>query len=63
MTREEVIGISVAALVLLAALGLGLAVLYLKIQARPQEAPKELQPVEMVNTMHAFTRSRQGASA
>ena len=63
VTREEVIGISVAALVLLAALGLGLAVLYLKLPARPQEPPKELQPVEMVNAMHAFTRSRQGASA
>ena len=69
VTREEVIGISVAALVLLAALGLGLAALYLKLQARPLEPPKEppkdseLQPVEMVNAMHAFTRSKQGASA
>ena len=61
MTREEVIGISATALVLLAALGLGLAVLYLKLQARTQEPPKEA--VEMVNAMHTFTRSRQGAPA
>lgn len=63
VTRAEFIGIGVPVLVLLAALGMGLAALYLKLRAIQMQAPahKEPQAVEMVNALHPFTRSRQAA--
>jgi len=63
VSRAEFAGVSAAVLVSLAALGAGLAALYLKLRAAQRQSPaqeprKEAAAVEMVNVIHSVNNRR-----